>query len=39
MLNHNKDVSQMRAPLSARRKPAGNHNNATKVAIYFEHKT
>ena len=32
---HSKEVSQMRAPLAARPKPAGNQNKATKYAICF----
>ena len=35
----NMGVSQMRAPLSARREPAGNQNKATNCAKCFAHKT
>ena len=33
MISQNKAVSQMRAPLTTRREPAGNQNKATKGAV------
>ena len=39
LIQYNKQVSQMRAPLAACREPAGDHNIPLKIPYDFEHKT